>query len=104
MKYLSATAVNELLKSSGAKLIDIREPYECQVCAIGGIQIPMADVLSRLQEFSKDEALIIMCRSGKRAEALANLLESEHGFENIMVLEGGLDAWIEQVDPSLEAL
>jgi len=103
MKYLSATVVNDLLRSSEARLIDIREPYEWEICSIGGIQIPMAEITSRLNDFAKDEALVIMCRSGKRAEAVANLLESDHGFENIIVLQGGLDAWISEVDPTLEA-
>jgi rhodanese-related sulfurtransferase len=37
-----------------------------------------------------------MCNSGKRAEALANLLETEFNQPNLVVLEGGIAAWIEQ--------
>jgi rhodanese-related sulfurtransferase len=37
-----------------------------------------------------------MCQSGKRAEALANFMETEFHAKNIYILEGGLNAWIAQ--------
>ena len=64
--------------------------------------MPMANVLENAHLLDKQKMTVVMCRSGKRAEALANLLESECGFEDIVVMEGGIMGWIDQVDPSLE--
>jgi rhodanese-related sulfurtransferase len=42
-----------------------------------------------------------MCQSGKRAEALANFMETEYNASNICILEGGINAWIEQNAPQI---
>ena len=42
-----------------------------------------------------------MCQSGRRAEALVNFMETEFAAQNIYLLEGGLNAWINEVDPQL---
>jgi rhodanese-related sulfurtransferase len=42
-----------------------------------------------------------MCRSGKRAESVANFLEKDYQFSDIIVMEGGIVQWKEQVDSSL---
>jgi rhodanese-related sulfurtransferase len=42
-----------------------------------------------------------MCQSGKRAEALANFMETEFNATNIFVLEGGINAWIAQNAPQI---
>jgi rhodanese-related sulfurtransferase len=42
-----------------------------------------------------------MCRSGKRAESVANWLESDFHFSNVIIIEGGITQWKEQVDPSI---
>lgn len=102
MKFLSPSDIKIQLDSGNAVLLDIREPYEYEICSIGGIQIPMAHVMERVQDLNKEALTVVMCRSGKRAEAVANLLESECGFTNLVVMDGGLLAWIEEVDPTLE--
>jgi rhodanese-related sulfurtransferase len=84
-------------------IIDVRESYELQICSIPAIHIPMAEIESRRSEIPRDKKLVIMCRSGKRAAAVANYMECELGFENIYVLEGGILAWIEAIAPHLES-
>ncbi|TNF00412.1 MAG: rhodanese-like domain-containing protein [Bacteroidetes bacterium] len=103
MKYLSAIEAKELIDNGSATLLDVREPYEFDICSIGGIQIPMGDVAGRVKDLNKADMFIVMCRSGKRAEALANLMESDYNFSNMAVLSGGLEAWIAEVDPNLES-
>jgi rhodanese-related sulfurtransferase len=43
-----------------------------------------------------------MCRSGKRAEALANLITTEGLINEVFIMNGGILAWIETVDTSLK--
>ena len=102
MKYITALDLKNKLESDQVTLLDIREPYECEIVSIGGLSIPMAEIGSRISELSADKPIVVMCRTGKRAEAVANLLESDFDFESIYVLEGGIEAWIITVDPSLE--
>ena len=103
MRIISALELNEAIhKGENYHIIDIREPYEYSACNIGSAHIPMGELCDRLSEIPADKDVVIMCRSGKRAEAMANLLSTDFEMNNIWILEGGILAWKEQVDQTLE--
>ena len=83
-------------------LIDVREPYEVEICSIGAEHIPMGEVLSRTEEIKTDVPVIVHCRSGARSANVINALEMQHGFENLHNLVGGILAWADEIDDSLE--
>lgn len=103
MQYITPLQYKDKRDEKNHILLDIREPYEIEICQIGGLQIPMGEVSNRLNEIDKNKEVIVLCRSGKRAVAVANLLETDFEYPNISILEGGILAWIDQVDNSLEA-
>jgi sulfur-carrier protein adenylyltransferase/sulfurtransferase len=78
-------------------MVDIREFYEFEYGNIGSLHIPMAEVTNRFQELPSNKVVVFMCKSGARASALANLLATEKGLNNISYLEGGIVAWKEKV-------
>ena len=92
-----------LMSKDDLVVLDIREGYELDICGIDAIHVPMDEVQSRLDEIPSGKDLIIMCRSGKRAMALANLLETDFEYNNVSVMEGGILRWKELIDSSLEA-
>jgi rhodanese-related sulfurtransferase len=102
MTGISASDLKDRLTAGTHVIIDIREPYEYVACNIGSKHIPMGEICNRVAELPKDKELVIMCRSGKRAEAVANVLISDHGLTNVLILEGGISAWKEEVDPTLD--
>ena len=103
MILLSAAEVNNRIKNNeNLTIIDIREPYELEVCSLGCRNIPMANVVNHINELKAIENIVLMCRSGKRAESVANWLESDFQFSNILVMEGGIVQWKEQVDSNLK--
>jgi rhodanese-related sulfurtransferase len=102
MTWISPIQLKELFSSNKACLVDVRETYEQHICNIPALFIPMAEIKTRHHEIPKDKEIVIMCRSGKRAEAVAHLLESELGFKDLFILEGGILNWIETIDPSME--
>ena len=83
------------------EIVDIRENYEYEQCNIGSRHIPMSEIIERHTELNSDGRVVILCRSGKRAEAVANLLEYETKLENVWVMENGIIGWKEKVDASL---
>ena len=104
MELICPKEVQKRLKSKDDLVIlDIREGYELDICGIDAIHIPMEEVQSRLDELPSEKNLIIMCRSGKRAMALANLLETDFEYNNVFVMEGGILRWKELIDSNLEA-
>jgi sulfur-carrier protein adenylyltransferase/sulfurtransferase len=84
-------------------LVDVREPAEFEIVRIpGSVLIPKGDILSgaALSQLPQDRPIVLHCKSGVRsAEALAALKAA--GFRNARHVQGGVIAWVNQVDPSL---
>ena len=82
-------------------LLDVREPWEWNLCRIpGAILIPMRDLPARMQELNKDAETVVICHHGVRSFHVARYLESV-GFENVINLSGGVAAWADEVDPAM---
>ena len=96
----------ELRRMKDAKerfvLIDVREPYEVELCTIGGTSLPMSQLVDRIDEIPKDVPVVIHCRSGSRSAAVIDALSSRYGYTNLINLKGGILAYGAQVDPSLK--
>jgi rhodanese-related sulfurtransferase len=82
-------------------LLDVREPWEFQTCHItGSLTMPMALVPIRQQELPDDRPVVCICHHGARSMQVAYFLERA-GFDNMINLAGGVDAWALQVDRSM---
>ncbi|HTN47378.1 MAG TPA: rhodanese-like domain-containing protein [Flavipsychrobacter sp.] len=73
-------------------LIDVREEWERQAYSIGGVHIPLSELLGRKDEILKNEPVVIYCEKGIRSQLAIQRLESS-GYENLYNLEGGMKAW-----------
>jgi len=100
---MTAQEVQAGIANNTVIILDIREPYELDICSIDSLKIPMAEVSDRANEIPSDKTVAVMCRSGRRAAAVVNMLSTEHGLTNIVLLEGGILAWIEDIAPELES-
>jgi rhodanese-related sulfurtransferase len=98
-----STAEFRSLQERGVEhqLIDLREPYEAERCTLGGLLIPMGEILDRLDELRRDVPVVMHCRSGNRAGAVVQALSQRYGFANVHNLRGGIEAWRETVDQSI---
>ncbi|WP_407695662.1 rhodanese-like domain-containing protein [Shewanella psychropiezotolerans] len=82
-------------------LIDVREPFEREICMIAGSQfIPMQEFDAHLAELDPSRELVFHCKLGGRSAKVCDKL-IELGFNKVTNLNGGILAWIDQVDPSL---
>lgn len=83
------------------ELIDVREPFEYEIARIGGAKlIPLGEIADRLDELKREQTIIVHCHSGKRSAEATQLL-LQHGFTKVYNLEGGIDAWSDQIDPEV---
>jgi molybdopterin/thiamine biosynthesis adenylyltransferase/rhodanese-related sulfurtransferase len=83
------------------ELIDVREPFEYEIARIDGAKLmPLGEISGRLDELSGEQPIVVHCHSGKRSAQAARLLQ-QRGFANVYNLEGGIDAWSDQIDPSV---
>lgn len=102
---MQEVTASELKKMKDAnedfQLIDVREPHEADICEIGGMLIPMGEIMDHVDEIAKDKKVIVHCRSGKRSTTVIQALESEQGFTNLYNLKGGILAYADEIDSSL---
>jgi adenylyltransferase/sulfurtransferase len=83
------------------ELIDVREPFEYEIAQIDGAKlIPLGEIAERLDELEREQPIIIHCHSGMRSAQAVRLLQ-QRGFAKVYNLEGGIDAWSDQVDPNV---
>jgi len=83
------------------ELIDVREPFEYEIARIDGAKLmPLGEISERLGELSGEQTIVVHCHSGMRSAQAVRLLQ-QRGFANVYNLEGGIDAWSDQIDPNV---
>jgi sulfur-carrier protein adenylyltransferase/sulfurtransferase len=102
VRRLSASDLHALLQTRTPLVIDVREPYEFTTGHLAGSRhIPLGELPRRLAEIPNDSAPVFICRSGGRSLAACSMA-LEAGIASPANLEGGLQAWAREVDPTLE--
>ncbi len=85
----------KLANNPATILLDVREPDERAAFNIGGIFIPLGQIMAmqvhELEEH-KNEEIYCYCRSGKRSMQAAMMLQTM-GFAKVINVEGGMLAW-----------
>jgi adenylyltransferase/sulfurtransferase len=85
-------------------LIDVREPYEWDMCNLGSYGaklLPLGEIAERAEEIERSRDVVVYCRSGKRSESAIRHLQSQ-GFTNLFNLSGGINGWATEVDPDMD--
>ena len=82
-------------------LLDCREPWEHQTCAIDGSRlIPMKQVPQHLEELKAEaREIVVYCHHGMRSLSVANYLRAQ-GVPALS-LSGGIDRWAAEIDTTL---
>lgn len=79
-------------------IIDVREPYERDIARIeGSVFVPLGELPSRMNEFGKDETIVVHCHHGVRSAFATEMMRSA-GFHSVYSMAGGIDEWSAQVD------
>lgn len=103
MKTVTVQELKEMMDQKvDFQLIDVREPFEADICTLNGILIPLAEIPTRMNEIDKDKKVVIHCRSGARSGNAVSFLDQNYDFKNLYNLTGGILAWIDEIDPSME--
>ena len=102
MDDMTVTELKALIdRGQAPTILDVREPYEHQICRIeGAVLIPMRELPARAHELDPNADLVVQCRSGVRSASATAWLR-QRGFTRARNLKGGILAWIDEVDPSL---
>jgi adenylyltransferase/sulfurtransferase len=82
-------------------LLDVREPYEYRIANLGGHLIPLGELWQRVSELDPSREIVVQCRSGARSQQAAEFLQ-QAGFKKVQNLAGGILAWSDKVDPTVQ--
>lgn len=103
---IDVTEVKKMLDSKKKfKLIDVREPFEYEICKINGATlIPLGTIqekrLENLNGLEKTDEIVLHCKGGVRSMKAAMVLK-ELGFKNVLSMKGGILEWAERVDAAV---
>ena len=90
---LSPAEVVIQVNDKDAQLVDVRTPNEYSKGSLAGaVNIPAADLVSRIDTLDKNRPVILVTQNGRRAQQELKQFKSK-GFSDVYVLEGGLVAW-----------
>ena len=90
-------------------VLDVREPWELQTASVAPdgfalLHVPMQSLPARLAElkaaYAHDQSIACLCHHGIRSQQVANYL-MRNGFTHVVNLEGGIDAWAQELDTSV---
>ena len=90
---------------SGLVLVDVRNPPEAQIAVIpGALLIPLdriesGEAVEEVRRLAEGKTLYVHCKMGGRS-AKALIALARHGIEGVNVA-GGINAWSQEVDPSV---
>ncbi len=83
-------------------LVDVREEREWAISDLpDSVKIPLGTLPQSLDKLSKDDEIVVYCRTGGRSGNAVHFLR-EHGFGRAKNLVGGINKWAERIDRSLQ--
>ena len=89
------------LGEGGAKVVDVREPWEADIARIAGADlIPLGEFAARAEELPRDKPILVFCHHGGRSMQATQWLR-RNGFDKAANVAGGIDAWSQELDPAI---
>lgn len=83
-------------------LLDVREPWEFDTCHIANsVLVPMREIQQAADDLDKNQEIVVICHHGIRSRHVAYYLE-QIGFHNVINLEGGVERWANDIDPTMK--
>jgi adenylyltransferase/sulfurtransferase len=103
MEEISATELKQRLdKGDAIQIIDVREDNEVAIGVIpNSLHIPLAQVLSRMDEIDPTRDVVVHCKMGGRSARAIEALQRSGYSGKLLNLRGGIIAWSNEVDPSV---
>jgi adenylyltransferase/sulfurtransferase len=95
------TLAMRLARGDRLRVLDVREPWEHAVAHLEGTElIPMQSIPARQATLERGDEFVVLCHHGTRSAMVADYLRAA-GLPRVLNLEGGIDRWSVEVDPSV---
>jgi monothiol glutaredoxin len=100
VKSLDVHALQRRLDAGDITVIDVRPPQERALAPFSRAQILDSQTHAHLVALPKDTPLAFICHLGNSSRRAAEHFR-EHGFRDVYNVEGGIEAWSLEIDPSV---
>ena len=101
MHSISVVQLAAQLETEKPLLLDVREPWEYEICHIdGSINIPMGHIPQQLSKLQGATEIVVICHHGIRSQNVIRFLQHQ-SVDGLVNLDGGVDAWAREVDPDM---
>ncbi len=101
MRHMSAAQLAAHLANAEPLLLDVREPWEFDICHIeGSINLPMAQIPQNMERFQDAAEIVVICHHGIRSQRVIQFMQQQLG-QTLINLDGGVDAWAHDVDADI---
>jgi rhodanese-related sulfurtransferase len=102
VKTITVQELQEALKQDLPPIVlDVREEAEVKLCALPTfLHIPLRELTHTLDRIPQDQVIVTVCHHGFRSYRAAAFLK-QNGFEEVLNLTGGIDAWANKVDQKM---
>ena len=103
MEEISSTELKQRLDNGDdIQIIDVREAQEVAIASIpNAIHIPLAQVLSRMDEIDPHRETVVHCKMGGRSARAIEALQRSGFTGKLINLRGGIIGWSNEVDPTV---
>ena len=82
-------------------LVDVRQGWELELARVpGSVHIPLNELPARVGELDPSRPYALLCHHGMRSEMAASWLLAQ-GFQAVVNVEGGIEAWSAEVAPEI---
>jgi adenylyltransferase/sulfurtransferase len=100
---VSPKALKELIDNGREMVVlDVREPFEYEIAHINDAKlIPLAQLAGRVNELDTARPIVVYCHTGQRSAQAVRFLNGL-GFKKAKNLKGGIKAWGNEVDPTIQ--
>lgn len=102
MKQFTVEQLKEYIDAGkDTVILDVRETWEYETCHLeNSLHIRMSEIPARLDEINPDDEIIVLCHFGTRSMQVITYLQTK-GYNNLINLEGGIDAWAKSIDTGM---
>jgi len=85
----------------GIEVVDVREAHEHALVHLPGVRwLPLSQLPQRWQELDPQRTIYLHCKAGGRSMQAVAFLKQQ-GFRSVKSVHGGLQAWAQEIDPTL---
>ncbi len=102
MKITPTELKKRLNQKAALRLIDVREPDEWEKARLPGAELIPLSIFQHeaLEKLSPGEEIVLYCHHGIRSARAQEFLKAR-GYENVINLTGGIEAWSAEVDSTV---